>query len=222
MTTQNFLKQIAQKAFGPEYQEEIRAIYQRDVEAGEFQKEEDDYNAAMDALTGLLSQDKLLLLAEYEKICLKIREFSATFGFKAGLLCGFKQYFTADRACDGGFLHHVADEIKTLPNMQRHPTVYSDSCQRNVIGKQITEGESEDLKEHFVSVECTWGQREYSASIHGFYCGYRAAMSMIDLIMGPGKGSINVIDKLLNMEYHLGYIKPYAEVERLGSSEAVG
>lgn len=220
MTTQAFLDQIAEQAFGPDYQAEIRAIYQRNVDAGEFETEESEYSAAMTALPNLLSQEKMLLLKEYEDVCQKIREFSATFGFKGGLLCGFKQYFTPDRAGDGGFMHHVSDEIRLHPNMMKYHANYADCNHRNEIGSQITEGENEEVKEHFVSVECAWSQREYSASINGFYCGYRAAMSIIDLIMPLGGGSMTIIDKLLTMEHHLGYIKSYAEIERQSEREA--
>ena len=50
-------------------------------------------------------------------------------------------------------------------------------------------------------------------SMDGFYCGYRAAYNMMESINPLVQ--IQHVDKILTMEYHLGYIKPYSEVERL-------
>lgn len=47
----------------------------------------------------------------------------------------------------------------------------------------------------------------------GFYCGYRAAYEIMDLVNPLVK--VQCVDKILTTEYHLGYIKPYSEVERL-------
>ena len=46
----------------------------------------------------------------------------------------------------------------------------------------------------------------------GFYCGYRAAYDLMEAIQPLGKAE--------NMEYHLGYIKPYSEVARLREQAA--
>ncbi len=76
----------------------------------------------------------------------------------------------------------------------------------------------EDDQEHMVSIGCAWSQRVYSAALLGFYCGYRAAydiMASIDPLV-----KVKSADKILLMEYHLGFIKPYSEVERLREIQA--
>ena len=77
---------------------------------------------------------------------------------------------------------------------------------------------STEYQEHMVSVTCAWQQRVYSAAMDGFYCGYRAAYDLMESINPLVK--VQNMDKILTMEYHLGYIKPYSEVERLHSMAA--
>ena len=52
----------------------------------------------------------------------------------------------------------------------------------------------------------------------GFYCGYRAAYDLMEAIHPLVKAEN--MDKILTMEYHLGYIKPYSKVERLQDQAA--
>ena len=68
-------------------------------------------------------------------------------------------------------------------------------------------------REHMVSIVCAWQQRVYSAAFDGFYCGFRAAYDIMEEIMPLVK--VQNMDKILTMEYHMGYIKPYSEVERV-------
>ena len=72
---------------------------------------------------------------------------------------------------------------------------------------------SEDNKEHMFSIAFAWQQRVYSAAFDGFYCGYRAAYDLMEDIMPLVK--VQNLDKILIMEYYMGCIKPYSEVERL-------
>ena len=97
--------------------------------------------------------------------------------------------------------------------MQRHNTNYANIELCNQIDAQIMQNLIEEDQEHLVSVACAWQQRVYSAAMDGFYCGYRAAYEIMDAIDPLVK--VRCVDKILTMEYHLGYIQPYSEVERL-------
>jgi len=61
-------------------------------------------------------------------------------------------------------------------------------------------------------LECAWGQRIHSFACHAFYCGYRAALRVIDAV--GGLESMSMIDHTLLLEYRLGYIGSYEQVER--------
>lgn len=220
MTTRKLIEAIATDAFGKGFQEEVRNIYLRDVANGEFATEESDYAAAIAVLTVALSPEKTSLLSEYEETCVKIREFSASYGFIAGLYCGFKQYFTPEREDDGGFAKYVSDDIALMPKMKRHLENYANIEHRNEIGASIIDGMDEKMHEHFVSVECAWSQRAHSASINGFYAGYRAALAILDKIEPFSCCSVKMNSKVLSMEHRLGYIRSFEEIERQREREA--
>ena len=97
--------------------------------------------------------------------------------------------------------------------MQRHHENYANIELCNEIDRAIMDALSEENKEHMVSIACAWQQRVYSAAFDGFYCGYRAAYDLMEDLMPLVK--VQNMDKILTMEYHMGYIKPYSEVERL-------
>lgn len=214
-TTKKLLEEMGALAFGIEYQENICGIYQADVDAGKYDIEEGEYVAAKAALPDMLSTEKSVLLDEFEEVCRKIREYSASYGFTAGIFCGFKQYFTNDHEADGGFTKTVVDDVAMQPKMQRHQENYANIERRNELGRQLDEGESEKVKEHLVSISCTWSQRAHSASLNGFYCGYRAALEIIEKVTPFSCCKVRMAGKILSMENWLGYTKPYEEQERL-------
>lgn len=214
-TTNTLLKEMSVLVFGSEYQENIRAIYQADVDAGKFATEEGEYAAAKADLPSMLSAEKIGLLDELESICQKIREYSASYGFTAGIFCGFRQYFTDDQEADGGFTKTVVDDVAMQPKMQRHHENYKNIERRNELGRQLDEGESEEVKEHLVSIECTWSQRAHSASLNGFYCGYRAALEVIEKVTPFSCCKVRMVGKILSMENWLGYTQSFENRENL-------
>ena len=220
MTTKNLIRLIASEGLGKAFHEEICNIYQRDVAKGDFATEEQDYITAMEAFAAILSPEKSTLLAEYEKTCTEIREYSASYGFIAGLYCCFKQYFTSERIDDGGFSKYVSDDIALMPKMKRHISNYANIEHRNEIGESLADEMDEALHEHLVSIECAWSQRAHSASINGFYVGYRAALAILDKIEPFSCCSVVMSSKVLSMEHRLGYIKSFEEVERLQENAA--
>ena len=61
-------------------------------------------------------------------------------------------------------------------------------------------------------MECAWEQRIHSFACHAFYCGYRAALRVIDTF--GGLENTSMIEHTLLLEYRLGYIDSYEQVER--------
>ena len=102
--------------------------------------------------------------------------------------------------------------LMELPSMTRHQAYYLRSEDNLEIANALRESLDESTYEHVVSVECAWGQRIHSAACHGFYCGYRAALNLIDDI--KPLDSSRMIQHTLLLEYHLGYIGSYEEMER--------
>lgn len=207
MTTQTFLTSIAANAFDATFQQEICNFYQRNAKADCVDTLEADYKDAKAFLITALSANKLAQLSSYEELCVKIREFSGRFGFEAGLFCGFKQFFTADNAEDGGFYAHVENEIASMPNMTLHTESYENIRQRNALLDALHKEEDSAVSEGLLSVDCAWNQRTYSASIHGFYCGYLGAMQIIDDVGKSQGGCRQMTAKRVAMEHYFGYSK---------------
>lgn len=214
MFTKDFLAQIERTAFGPLFHEEIRSIFQQDVAKGKFGNEGADYLDAMKLLRKQLSEEKRMYLSDFEAVSQQIREFSAEYGFVAGIYCGFRQLFTHDSAMDGGFQRYVAEDICMKPKMEHHAENFANVEKRNELYGKLTADEPETITEGMVVVSCYWSQASHSASLNGFYCGYRAALSIKDRI-APFEGDYMArVRKELAMEHQLGYIESYSEIER--------
>lgn len=211
-TTNQILSQMKSQALGDAYLKAIRDMYQASIDAGEFEEEVRDYEAAKQALPALVSEEKLSLLAKAESISEEIRKYAAEYSFSAGIFSGFKQFFTPDNEPDGGFAATVASEIETMPNMLQHSKYYSNIEQRNSLFEQLRSGEEEAVQEHIISIECELGQRVHSAAVNGFYYGYRAAVSVIQTVDVSGPFALE--QKILSLEHTMGYIKSYEEIER--------
>lgn len=205
MTNDEFLQSIAANAFGAAFQQEICNVYQRNAKADCVDTLEASYREAKAFLTTALSAAQLAQLAAYEDRCKSIREFSARFGFEAGLFCGFQQFFTTNREEDGGFYTHVDNEIASMPNMALHEEHFQNIQQRNALLSALLPEEDEAASAQLTTIDCTWSQRERSASIHGFYCGYLGAMEIIDKVGRSQGGSCAMTDKRSALENYFGY-----------------
>lgn len=205
MTTKEFLAEICQNAFGDAYQREIQNMYAQSVAAGNYTEEEKEYTEATDYLRTVFDSNEISILDEYERTCADIQAFSAAYGFRAGLLCGFKQFFTNDNDEDGGFFRSVSRQIAMMPNMRTYAENYTNIEHRNGLYSQLC-SKSEIVHTHMISMDCTWSQRAHSASIYGFYCGYLSALMIIDEVM-PFK-SVMDINRKIDWTNFLGFAIP--------------
>ena len=74
MSTRKVLEEMLENCLGAAYQEVIRQRYQRNVEEGNYEIEEREYDAGIAELEISFSPEGKALLAEYEKTCSSIRE----------------------------------------------------------------------------------------------------------------------------------------------------
>ena len=213
MLTKDFLVKIRSAVFDSYFHEEIQQQFQADVENARFTEIQQEYERASVELSAYLTPERQQTLSEYEDTSKQICKFSASFGFTAGIYCGFKQLFTVDREEDGGFYSHVVDEIATRPRMELHRENYANMEKRNGAYDKITEDESEHIVNLMTSICCYWDQAAHSASLNGFYCGYRAALGITFSVTPFNHYLSAVSSKLLTMEHRLGYIKSYSEIE---------
>ena len=214
MAVKTTLSEIAHGALGSSFLNAIKVMYRQAVEDGVFETVESEYEAGVRELSAVFSSEQTDRLAEYEHTCSSIRDYSARYGFLAGLYCGFKQYFTPEVEDDGGFLKYVNDEIGRMPRMKRHKEYFDDVIHRNRLACAKEEETDDTIRYHVVSIESAWGQRAYSASVDGFYLGYRAAIAILETVEPQNWPALAMERNLLMMEHRLGFIKSYEEIER--------
>lgn len=214
MTVKTTILEIGLRALGTAYLDAIEVMYQTAVEDGMLETVESEYATGVGKLNAVFSSEQTDRLAEYEHTCSSIRDYSARYGFLAGLYCGFKQYFTPEVEDDGGFMKYVNDEIGRMPRMKRHKGYFDDITRRNDLAYAMEEETDDTIRYHVVSVESAWGQRAYSASIDGFYLGYRAAIAILEKVEPQNWPALAMERNLLMMEHRLGVIKSYEEIER--------
>ena len=209
MQVRDIISQMAQRAFSFQFHDGILDMYS----ARDYGATEPDYETGFNQLASILTEDQMQALNHMENTYIARRNYAAQYGFKCGIFGAFRQFFGYSKANDGGFDDLVFQDLLMQPGMQRHHENYANIELCNEIDRAIMDALSEENKEHMVSIACAWQQRVYSAAFDGFYCGYRAAYDLMEELMPLVK--IQNMDKILTMEYHMGYIKPYSEVERL-------
>lgn len=209
MNVKDIIEGMADRAFKFSFLQGINDLY----DSRDYGDTEPDYQKGFNHLMSLLTDKQKEDLNRMENAYTERRYFAAEYGFKCGLYGAFRQFFGCSGVRDGGFEDLVADDLLMQPKMQRHRSNYANIELCNKIDTEIMETLTEKDQEHMVAVVCAWQQRVYSAAMDGFYCGYRAAYEIMDLVNPLVK--VQCVDKILTMEYHLGCIKPYSEVERL-------
>ena len=214
MNVKEILEGMAARAFSDSFLDGVCELY----DARDNGSTEADYETGMEQMAGILNDDQKADLQEMEQAYKARRNYASVYGFKCGLYGAFRQHFSQHVDKDGGFQDLVCNDLLMQPKMQRHHENYANIECCNSLDATISETLSEADQEHLVSVDCAWQQRIYNAAMDGFYCGYRAAYDLMEAIHPLAKAEN--MDKILTMEYHLGYIKPYSEVERLQDQAA--
>ena len=209
MNVKDIIEGMADRAFKFSFLQGINDLY----DSRDYGDTEPDYQTGFNHLMIILTDKQKEDLNRLEGAYTERRYFAAEYGFKCGLYGAFRQFFGCSGVRDGGFEDLVADDLLMQPKMQRHRSNYANIELCNKIDTEIMETLTEKDQEHMVAVVCAWQQRVYSAAMDGFYCGYRAAYNLMEAINPLVK--VQNMDKILTMEYHLGYIQPYSEVERL-------
>lgn len=211
MSVASMLENMKRRALDSTYDAYICEEY--DAWAVEsFATEEGEYDAARLELPKVLSSEQMEKLKTMEERYRQNRKYASHYGFEAGLFSGFQLFFSGNGITEDGFDRYLMKCLMEMPGMQCHVDYYARNDEILRLGKDLGEELTDENKEHVVSLECAWGQRIHSFACHAFYCGYRAALRVIDAV--GGLESMSMIDHTLLLEYRLGYIGSYEQVER--------
>lgn len=217
MGVQEMLKEMSNRAFNASYDAYMRNAYDLWAET-DFKEEEHDYAKGVQDLNSVLTEEQRTTLKIMEENYRHNTEYASRYGFKAGLYSGFSQYFIGTEAAYDSFESTLMKNLMEMPGMIRHQSFYKRNDDNLTIANELKESLEDRIYEHIVSIECAWGQRIHSAACHGFYCGYRAALNLIDDI--KPLDSSHMIQHTLLLEYHLGYISSYDEIERQSKNKS--
>ena len=217
MSVQEMLKGMSSRAFNASYDAYMRNAYGLWAET-DFKEEEHGYAKGVQDLDSVLTEEQHKKLKIMEENYRHNVEYASRYGFKAGLYSGFSQYFIGTEVAYDSFESTLMKNLMEMPGMIRHQSFYNRNEDNLTIANALKESLEERIYEHIVSIECAWGQRIHSAACHGFYCGYRAALNLIDDI--KPLDSSRMIQHTLLLEYHLGYISSYDEIERRSKNKS--
>lgn len=217
MGVQEMLKEMSNRAFNASYDAYMRNAYDLWAET-DFKEEELDYAKGVQDLNSVLTEEQRTKLKIMEENYRHNMEYASRYGFKAGLYSGFSQYFIGTEAAYDSFESTLMKNLMEMPGMIHHQSFYKRNADNLTIANALKESLEDRIYEHIVSIECAWGQRIHSAVCHGFYCGYRAALNLIDDIRPLD--SSRMIQHTLLLEYHLGYISSYDEIERRSKNKS--
>lgn len=204
MKIQNLIEMMEDKAMNQEFRDVIFACYQKD---GITDTVETDYETAKDRFEEILTQEQKEMLSELERLYSKSWDYAVCHAFKCGLYGAFQQCFTDKFHNDGGFYQLVCK------GKDRDREVQERASRCLALSEKLEKELAEEEKTHLVSVDCAWHERIHNASLHGFYCGYRAAYSVIDNVDPLAR--MKNISKILTTEYYLGYIRTYSAIDQI-------
>lgn len=211
MSVKSMLEAMKMRAFSSAYDEYICEEY-TEWAGNNFEVEEGEYAKAMQLLPTVLSSEQMEKIRTMEVNYRQNREYAARYGFDAGLFSGFHQYFAGADISEEGLDATLMKRLLEMPGMMQHMDFYKRNSANLKLVEELDTELSKEAQEHLVSLECAWGQRIHSAACHSFYCGYRAALQVIETI-NP-LDSCKMIQNTLLLEYKLGYINSYEQVER--------
>ena len=202
------LKAMRERMFTPELLEEIVAACQLEPEEYELLREPLE---ARDTLLSVLDGKQRTALLEAERLYAENNAYALRFAFPQGVYAGFEQFFAREGA-ENPFDAYVVHQILTTPNMGRHIDYFE---RKNQINDCFAKAEREldvDTMGHVIDLYCAWDHRLYGVLRHGFYLGFRFAVSVIDSA-APFGSKGKMIGKILQTEHALGFLQTLEEQE---------
>jgi len=169
-----------------------------------------EYREAVSALAGVDDVDGTML-TEAEALCRENIKYVIKFGYERGIYACFRQYFDAD-ASDRPFADYAEKQILIMPEMLRHSEFRNRRTVINDMYEKMEEAVCKELREHIVSIETTWFEREEGALRYGFYLGYRYALKLLYKVNG-GESYTKITNMSLMVERELGLVQSVIENE---------
>jgi len=211
MNPKHILRELRTTVFDQRYTDAIRSAYETELDVDNSL--EADYATADRLLREQLTAEQEELLEVAERYCKDSWTYASQHPFTCGMLHAFEQYFCPAGPYRFNYEKSITKGMCTMPGMELHSAYCSSTTKANDSFEALENDVDEELTEHITSIACAWEQRIHSATIHSFYIGYQAGLSVINEVVPDG--THRMIGQLLLLEYELGLTLPYCQREGL-------
>jgi len=218
MNVKKIARELKERVFDENYTCTLKAAYDAEIADGQFDALEEDYTTAQEYLSTHLTNDQKELLNAIENRFEENRDYAGRYPFICGMVHAFEQFFSKAENYSFDYGKTISEGLSTIPGMRHHVSYYSNATVNCSDIETLHESVDEETSEHITSIACAWEQRIHSATIHSFFLGYHTSLSMIEEI--KPLGAWEMIDKILVLEYELGFTVPYSQRESMKERNA--
>lgn len=201
LITQQILKTCPPELF-------LEAYFQEDP----TNENEEAYRTGIQALNQLLDSEHAQRLAQAEALCRGTLEFVRKCAVARGLCTAFQQFY--DREAPPLSMMDLLRTNQFGARWMGGGWEYREQRKlANDIFERLTDELEGDPREHVISIQVAWDEREFGVLRHGLYLGYRFGLSILESVQPLGTIQ-NMRGQILLTEYELGLLMTGDERER--------
>lgn len=203
MDIQAELKHMSDEIFHEELSKKMLDASLQEMEEDDFLIPEDEYNEGVAELTKIFRDDQRAKFDQMEGLCKQNIMYLIKFAFGRGLYTALEQYFV-EQSQEEPFRKLVEEQILQYPEMTQYSEYFDRREQIHGLYRQLKAELNDEMKEHLISVDVGWENREYGVLRHSFYLGYRAGLALLESVTPEGENiQQDMDDKALRTEKEL-------------------
>ena len=203
MDIQAELKHMSDEIFHEELSKKMLDASLQEMEEDDFLIPEDEYNEGVAELTKIFRDDQRAKFDQMEELCKQNIMYLIKFAFGRGLYTALEQYFV-EQSQEEPFRKLVEEQILQYPEMTQYSEYFDRREQIHGLYRQLKAELNDEMKEHLISVDVGWENREYGVLRHSFYLGYRAGLALLESVTPEGENiQQDMDDKALRTEKEL-------------------
>lgn len=207
MKTQRELEKIFQRQFESDYFPLIQALQKQFLRTNRSNCIlEVECAKAQAALEKVMDKSQFQQVDDLKATFASQQDLAIRFCFVRGIYVAFSRYFDPDR--DLSYYDLIIDDLFNAEKKAKHPEYWN--LRKQSEAQEIALENSLSAQEdqiNLTTVACTHGEHVHAAAVMSFYCGYQAALSLLDEVKPLTSGSM--MKNILYAEYRMGLTRPY-------------
>lgn len=208
------LKEIFDREFAIHYLPMIQSLYRQHSQTNPTaQRAERKFAEAFAVLEPEMSESDRKQFAVMDVCYSAQQKYAARYCFAHGLYAGFQQYF--DPNADPKYYIQVENEFFKPHQSIDVPEFWelfqqSSRCS-SILYHSI---QNPDHRQYLLAIDSAYCERIQTTVMIAYYCGYQAALTLIDEISPHTTGGLSaMMPKILYTEFLMGLTKPYLAPE---------